>query len=431
MSSGHKTTKYAAAALVTAVAIILASTFYLGTPAVTSSRTTTSGQYGPGTATLVVETTDPPEVPAGTTSLNMTYSAISILVGEPQGGGQQTVKQTTLTPSGGNATLDLLSLENISQTVASAGFPNGTVVYSLGFTVVSIAIRVNGATSPVALATGGNSLNVTLARPTVLEGTNVALLELNPLVVDTPTGYQLIPNAIGIIKVHPQLQMNEMQTGFRHPLSSQDFLTLSMYHGNISADLLVLRVSGNVTTIEVQVNNTGTNPVLLQDIGVAGNFSASGLTCSVPSPGSGMTYRQGRFGCGEQGEIVLVPTLQSAQGATTTGTGTTTITTELTPGGCSSAVLSAFLNTFQYRARQGITLNPGQCVDLEFVGVLTFGFGGPHGGAVFIPSTQAGQVYRIQVVAAPAAFVDLNCTLPLSNTRSCSVVEIGYGRPLS
>ena len=89
MSLGRQATKYAAAAAVVAIAIIAASTLYMGIPTPQSS---TSGQAGE--SVLAIRLTDPPQVPSGTSSLNLTYSLLDVLVGEPSGTSLQSTTST-------------------------------------------------------------------------------------------------------------------------------------------------------------------------------------------------------------------------------------------------------------------------------------------------------------------------------------------------
>jgi hypothetical protein len=219
LSVGRKTTTYVVSAVLLSALIIAASTLYLGLPtllqstnlestsssasssAFTSGSSTSSSAFsfaGPQ-ALLVIQLTDPPQVPHGTKSLNLTYTALGLLVGE-QSGGKVNPTSVNVTPIGGSATLNLLKLQNVSQTIASGNLPNGSIIYSVTFTVSSIAINVNGTVSQVTLATGGNSFSVTIAQPLPLQGENVVLLQLNPIIVGTPTGYQLIPSAVGVVR---------------------------------------------------------------------------------------------------------------------------------------------------------------------------------------------------------------------------------------
>jgi hypothetical protein len=151
MSFGKRTATYAAAAAVLAVAMIGIATLYPGTVARSSTSSSAANQstalspsqnqgqtqtvrtisssggsssaLAGSQALLLVQLTDPPVVPTGTTSLNLTYSALDLIVAEQGTGNLVTTSDVTVTPQGGSATLDLLQLQNVSQTIATASIP--------------------------------------------------------------------------------------------------------------------------------------------------------------------------------------------------------------------------------------------------------------------------------------------------------------------
>lgn len=492
LSVGRKTVSYVASAALLAALIIVASTLYIGLPA--PAQPTTSGST-PGTTStsalggtsestsesvlssasttvfsssttfsaagpqslLVVQLTDPPQVPQGTRSLNLTYTALNLLVGEPSGDGKVNTVSVNLTPIGGSATLNLLKLQNVSQTIASANLPNDSIVYSVTFTVSSIAINVSGVVSQVTLAVGGNSFSVTISQPSPLRGENVALLQLNPIVVGTPNGYQLIPSAVGVIKT-AQGQGQE-QVGYQHQLTNGDDHYLHSARGNLTANLVALSVSGTTTTVTVQVNNTGSIDVMIGAIGVHGNFSVSGSTCSsttsttttststrtsTTTTTSTTTQRSStrsqtrtpptpppfQFPCQlfeHMNEVVFVPvvastsTTSSRHSTTTTAsshstsTTTTTTTNSATSAACTSDQMSLVGgNGGNQGPNRGFDLQAGQCVDFTFTGKITFG----QSSGTYVPSTADGQTYQVDVVGSEGANLQLTCVLPLG-AKSC------------
>jgi len=258
----------------------------LQSTSVTSTQQTLSAQplvLGLHPSTLIVQLTDPPVVPTGTTSLNLTYSAINLVVAVPASqNGQVTPQTVAVTPQGGSATLDLFKLQNVSQTIASANLPNGTTIYSLSFTVTGLSIDINGTVSAVTLATGASALQVTLAKSSPLNGTNALLVQLSPTVVDTPTGYQMIPSAVGILRVHSNVGgQNNNDVGSKQPITTKDKDDLDQAKGKVTATLLALTVSGNSTTLTVRVNNTGGSPVKLVAVGLSGSFTPVGPYCTT------------------------------------------------------------------------------------------------------------------------------------------------------
>lgn len=234
MSAGTTTVKYSAVAVVLAFIIIGSSMYYVSTPTTSKSSSSTS-THSPafGQSVLVVQLTDPPLVPAGTTSLDLTYSAVNLLVSEPALDGQVTISSVSITPSGGSATVDLLSLQGISQTIASVNLPTGSVIYTIGFTVESVAIKINGTVYQVSLAIGRTALVATLIHSVSLNRNATVLLELDPVVVNTPTGYQLIPLTVGVLKPQSEYQSGDQNVGARDPVSPEDQQMLDQTRGQV------------------------------------------------------------------------------------------------------------------------------------------------------------------------------------------------------
>ena len=432
MSVRRQALKYTAAALAVAAIIIVSSALYLGGPV------GTVGQQSGSPSKLVIQLTDPPMVPRGTSSLNLTYSSIGLLAGEPASGGQQTTKTVTVT---GSATLDLMKLQNISQTIALASLPNGSVIYSFTIAVTGITVDINGTKSPVTLATGGNTLTVTLAKPSAVQGTNIALLQLNPVVIPTPSGYQMIPSAVGIIRAQGQGEQSQERVGTQQNLTSGDRSRLEQAQGNLSATLMTLSVSGNSTTVTVQVQNSGNSSVILNAIGVHGNFTAVGLSCG--SPGSQSESHNQTRGNGAEGENGTHTQTQSNDSEGTdkaTSTSTTTFSATSNEAGCEmehvdqvvfvplnstvSGTACVALRMDLVNGNQaengghGLTLAKGQCVSLTFVGQISFG----ESKFILVPSTSSGQVYEVHVVASDGASLQLSCQLPMT-ASSCNVVH--------
>ncbi|MDE1852385.1 MAG: hypothetical protein KGI38_01425 [Thaumarchaeota archaeon] len=418
MSVRKQALKYTAAALAVAALVIVASTLYIN-PAVTNV-----GRAGGTPSRLIIQLTDPPTVPQHTSSLNLTYSSISLMVGEPGSDGQQTLTTKVVTPTGGSATLDLLRLQNVSQTIALASLPNGSTIYSFAFMVTSIKIDVNGTVSSVTLA-GGSTLTVTLARPAMISGDDVALLRLNPVIVLTPSGYQMIPSAVGIVRPESQGDQNEQEVGFQQQLSTQDEDQLDQARGNVTATLSALSVSGNSTSITVQVKNTGNTTVALNAIGVHGNFTAT-QTGQAASCASSETQSSTESGSGDQSTTSLSTTTTSTSTTTTTSSECgmehadevvfVPVNSTVSGTSCVSLKMQLVNGDMGENGDHGLTLTKGQCVNLTFSGVISFG----ESGFALVPSTSSGQVYFVHVIASEGANVDLSCKLPVTAT-SCSV----------
>ena len=446
-------------AVIVAVGLAIAAISF-GPPTGTTNQQTTSEVLGTPSV-LIVQLTDPPIVPAGTTSLNLTYSAINVLVSEPgvqtststttivsgsstvtstitasstNQNGQVTPQTITLTPKSGSATVDLLKLQNISQTIASSNIPNGSTIYSVSFTVSSMTIEINGVSYPVTLATGGNTLLVTLVNPTALSGTNAVLLDLNPTIISTPSGYQMIPSSIGVIRPHSEVSSQDEKIGSQHQLTNQDQNEIQHAKGQLSASLTALSVSGSTTTLTVQVSNTGSSPVRLVAIGLHGNFTSQSCTTSTSSTTSANDhYHEHPQGCESPNEVVFIPGVAagtSSSTSTTMSSSSSSITTSSTATTTNSCVAGQMnlVNSGGGRSDDSadghqLILSPGQCITLTFSGTMSFG----QSSNVLVPSTTAGQNYTVHVIASNGAEMSLSCALPLSST-SCMVVSNSQGQ---
>jgi len=211
MSAGTRTIKYSAVAVVLAAIIIGSSMYYVSTPTTSSA----SAQ-----SVLVVQLTDPPVVPAGTSSLNLTYSAADLVVSEPAFSGKVTINFGSITPSGGSATVDLLHLRSVSQTIASANLPTGSVIYTIGFKIKSIAITINGTVYQV--SAHAPALVATLIHPVSLDRNATVLVELTPVVMNTSTGYKMIPYLVGILKPQSEYKSSDQNMGAKDQVSLND-----------------------------------------------------------------------------------------------------------------------------------------------------------------------------------------------------------------
>lgn len=393
-----------------------------------------------GQSLLLVQLTDPPVVPFGTTALNLTYNAITLLVSEPalttetststvtQGSSTSTVtsvfsqtqsgvvttQTVKITPNGGSSSVNLLRLQNVSETLASAALPNGSTIYSVTFNVTGVSITINDTVFAVSLATGGSSLLVTLAQPTMIQGTNAMLVDLTPTVVNTTSGYQMIPSAVGIIR--PQFELtDQQQVGHEGNLTNQDQQYLHNAMGQVSASLVSLSVSGNTTTISVEVNNTGNSTIGLTAIGIQGNFTVQnpGCTSNDQQGNNGFDHQFGCYDMHGANEFVFFPN--------------STVTTP--SSGCATGMMGLFNMAAAFDQNQGdfhsdnhLRIAAGGCVILTFSSTISIG----NHGIVVLPSTLAGQQYRVQVIATNSAETMLSCTLPVSTT-SCTPIHNNFG----
>ncbi len=448
MSLARKTATYAGSATVIAILVILAANTYVGTgtsltsslsqesSSITSSQSLSSTSQAASSTSqaasstsqaasdsvVLVQLTDPPTVPVGTTSLNLTYSAITLLVSEPSAGSKVTTTTVSVTPTGGSATVNLLKLENVSQTIATANLPSGSTIYSATFSVSSISIEINKTSNPVTLATGGSTFVVTLTSGTIVKGTNAVLLDLNPTVVETPVGYQMIPSSVGILRPQAEVCPQGETIGWLCPVTGQDWSNFNQAKGQLTANLLALTVSGSTTTITVEVVNSGTRSIQLVQVGLEGNLTVQASSCTTTKSASttttskssknerdhGMGQNFGSPGCWYPGlwgqnQLLFTPVSStSASSSSTTSTSSSSTSTSST--GCATGQMSLSNGIGPLDSGSPLVLSPGQCIILTFKGTLTFN----QAQLVLVPSTATGQVYILNVVASNNAQTNLS-----------------------
>ncbi|MHB1908696.1 MAG: hypothetical protein ACYCQJ_07465 [Nitrososphaerales archaeon] len=279
MSIKLQTLKYGTAAIAIA-AIIIVSSIVVGPLGKISSSTSTgtaSSLSNAGSIPLLVQLTDPPNVPTGTQSLNLTYNNLDLHVLK-DGAVVGWVK------TGSSGTVNLQSLVNVSKTIGIARIPNGSSVDQIRFDIVSVSINVNGTVYNV--STPSNTLIAPIAGGNKLENLSSTLLELSPTVTETSAGnatvpptFVLVPSATAVILSHPKT--DQATVGAEAPLTSDDRAELEGAKGNVSIEAASLSVSGNRTMFSLTIKNTGNMSVALQAVTVHGRFNVSSTTAST------------------------------------------------------------------------------------------------------------------------------------------------------
>jgi hypothetical protein len=328
--NGKWTLKYGLAAMLVAVVVIAAVLVANPLSSLAPGQKSASGSF-------LVMLTDPPTVPAGTTILNLTYSNVTLHVIYTDG----LSGWLSLNAAG---TVDLLKLQNVSQTIGSASIPIGSTVDKIEFTIVSVDANVSGIVYPVTALS--NTLLISIANSKVNDTLSGVLVDFNPTLVmiqatNATTGavvdyFVLVPSATATIVT--SLSRAQVKVGTIVELGQNDREKLVRVVESFSQDLIIadasLSVNGNVTSLNVTLKNEG--PV---------SFRISGLTLhgdfNVTWGGSTM-----------MGEKTLLGTIPFKVNGTS-----------LVPllGADTSSMVT-----------HGLTLKPGHNVTLTFSGVLGF-----------------------------------------------------------
>jgi len=265
--SGKWTLKYGLAAVLVAIVVIAVALF--ANPIMLDQTS--------ATASFVVMLTDPPTVPAGTTVLNLTYSDVSLHVTYLNG----TAVWLPVTASG---TVNLFSLVNMSQTIASTTIPSGSAVDKIQFTIDDVDAVVNGAMYNVTALS--NTLVVSVKNSQVNQTLSGVLVDFNPTLVQIQATdangtlvyyYVLVPSATATII--GDLSKEQIKVGTIVELGQNNRAKLvhvvEEFVKNVTIVSASLSVNGNVTTLSVTIKNEGDVTFRVFGLTLHGEFNAT------------------------------------------------------------------------------------------------------------------------------------------------------------
>ena len=261
------TLKYGLAAVLVATTIIAAALF--ANPIMLDQTS--------AAASFVVMLTDPPTVPAGTTILDLTYSNVSLHVTYPNG--------TALwLPVNASGTVNLFSLVNMSQTIASTTIPSGSAVDKIQFTIADVDAVVKGVMYNVTALS--NTLVVSVKNSEVNQTLSGVLIDFNPTLVQIQATdangtlvyyYVLVPSATATIV--GDLSKEQIKVGTIVELGQNNRAKLvhvvEEFSKNVTIVSASLSVNGNVTTLSVTIRNDGNFTFRVFGLTLHGEFNAT------------------------------------------------------------------------------------------------------------------------------------------------------------
>jgi len=262
------TLKYGSAAVLFAVAIIAAS--LLVNPSMLP------GPVG-AAATFTVMLTDPPTVPTGTTKLNLAYSDLLLHVTYPN----ETVEWLSVGASG---TVNLFTLINMTQTLATTTFPVGSAVDKMQFTISDVEAVINGTTYDVTALS--STLVVNVADGYVNQTLSGVLIDFNPTLVQIQASdadgtlqnyYVLVPSATAV--VIGELSEAQRTVGTIVRLGENHRIRLVRVRENFDKNVEItsasLLVDNNITTLSVTLKNEGEYAFRIFGFTLHGEINAS------------------------------------------------------------------------------------------------------------------------------------------------------------
>ena len=312
---------------------------------------------------------DPPSVPSGTQSLNISYSSVTVTYLSP---GSSSVSNNVSSgavyhsvSSSVKGTVNLLSAVNVSVVLAGVSVPSGAKITSVSFNVTSSSIDINGVTYPVRLAeskitvnTAQNSFNV--------NGTTSVLISFSPRIISTPaansTSYFLIPSLKAVV-THGLSGDHSANAGERINLTEKERSDLnSIKSVNISVISASISTANNETSVLVTVKDNSNQSIDLKHVLIFGNMSLLNIT-----PTAGVNASHDGVNTSHEGEAVglesELPEFESGGNA---------INFLISSNG------SLFLPATGVEDIPGFVLSPGQNVTLSFIGSIKLGHGVVH-----------------------------------------------------
>src|SRR5579875_1089716 len=272
MSVKKRTLTYGLAAVVLAIFLVASASLLgplAGLAGLKSAKSTTT--TGSSFATN----------PQGTSSLNMSYSNVDVRV--------MVNDSSWWIPTNSSGSVDLMSIVNVSKTIAATTLPNGSVVDEIRFDISSVQITINGTVYSVTSVT--DKLTVPLANSTGVKSLSAALVDLSPKVVEVVTdgnvtAFVMVPSASAIIRDSTQITSDQSHVGHESNLTNEDRDELHNINGNVSIVVSKLSVTGNVTNFSIQIANNGNTSIALSAIALNGEFNGTfnqAMTCSATS----------------------------------------------------------------------------------------------------------------------------------------------------
>ena len=266
---GKWTLKYGLAAVLMAI-VVIGVVLYANPLSFTPNQTSAA-------ASFLVMLTDPPTVPAGTTVLNLTYSNVTLHVAYTNG----TSEWLAVNASG---TVNLFSLINATQTIASTVIPNGTAVDKIQFSIAGVEAEVNGTLYPVTALS--NTFVVSVANPLVNQTLSGVLVDFNPTLVQIQATdsngtlvnyYVLVPSAIATVVT--SLTREQIKVGTIVQLGQDDreklVRVVEKFSNNLTIVSASLKVNGNVTDLSVTLANVGNVTFKIFGLMLHGEFNAT------------------------------------------------------------------------------------------------------------------------------------------------------------
>ncbi|MEM3227705.1 MAG: hypothetical protein QXK65_02030 [Candidatus Micrarchaeaceae archaeon] len=217
---------------------------------------------------FVIQLTDPPQVPAGTQALVISYSDLQL----HEAAAPNSTGFIDLNQSG---SVDLLGLVNFTQTIGVANIKPNMTFNLVRFNITSAKIEIDNSTYNVSVP--NNRLTVHISNSN--SSAKGVLIDITPSVLEiyaaNQTVFVLVPSARAVIIGGKLVNSSSVQIGYKAKKQEQEDLSLESTKPNISIVSASLSFSGNTTTLTAQVKNNGKSTAVLKNLMVFGNMQVT------------------------------------------------------------------------------------------------------------------------------------------------------------
>ena len=250
--------------IIVAAVVIIAAVLFLVLP---NHGTQQQTPQSPLQSLMAIRLTDPPTVPNGTTSLVISYSKVGVHLSNVQNASGWIYANST-------GTLNLLSILNVSQTIAAVAVPVNSSIESVRFDITSASITVNGTTYNVTVPS--QTVTAHVAGQATVNGTGSLLMSLSPVVATILTAnstvFVMVPSLRAVI-VGQGTNSSSVKTGYVARLNQSERKDLEDVRPNITLSNASISVQGNNTMVSVTLANNANSTVYLKHISLFGNLS--------------------------------------------------------------------------------------------------------------------------------------------------------------
>lgn len=226
---------------------------------------------------VVFSLTDPPSVPNGTQSLNITYSSLQahyVSAGNVSGWVSGT----------GSGTLNLMSLINTSQVIGTGKVPANATIDMVRFAITSAQIAINNTVYNVTVPSG--QLTSKVSGGGKVAANSSVLIDLSPVITtiftQNSTIFVLVPSVKAVMIGNSTAAFH---MGERHGLTGREHQELNRTMPEISISSADLSVANNSTTkLTLTVKNNANKSITLRQVLLMGMPS---VTVGENEPASG------------------------------------------------------------------------------------------------------------------------------------------------